>query len=302
MIHGDDPGETLPDFGGDWFAGHEQLGHWTPEEVYSPWAASTNHGGIVGTPDHDAADWVFQTTPITCAVVSQQMILKEFGVDVSEAQLVYDAMSHGWLHADGTSPNDVGRLLEYYGVHCHARQGADIEFLLAELAQGHKVIAGVDGGELWKQDWFFEDWFIPNGADHAVVVTGLDMRDPNHPMVILNDPGHPNGAGAAYPLDEFLNAWADSGQMFVATDFAPSDLASHSIFGPNFNPDTGFYMDIAFWTAFLATVLQVVSSAAEQYAINENAWNSTNHPAGNAMFDAWATLDDAGRNNLFCVI
>ena len=300
MIHSMDFSESSSDFGGDWYAGHEDLGHWKPDEVYSPWAVSAD--GFVGTPNLDSADWVHQTTPFTCAVVSQQMILKEFGVEVSEAQLVYDATSHGWLHSGGTSPNDVGRLLESYGVDCHARQGADIEMMLAELAHGHKVIAAVDSGELWKQDWFFEDWINSNGADHAVVVTGLDMRDPNHPMVILNDPGHPNGAGAAYPLNEFLNAWADSGQMFVATDSAPGDLASHSIFGHNFDPNTGTYMDLSFWTDFLASVLQAVTTVAEKYAINQATWNSSSQPVGNTMFDMWATLDDTARNNLFCII
>lgn len=300
MIHDNAFSDTPPDFGIDWFSGHEELGQWDPSDIYSPWASHSDHGHVIGTPEQDASHWVHQTTPFTCAVVSQQMILNQFGIDVSEAQLVYDATSHGWLSANGTSPSDAGQLLEFYGVHCHSYQGADIESLLSELAHGHKVIVGVDGGELLKQDWFFEDWFNPNGADHAVVVTGLDMRDPSHPMVVLNDPGHPHGAGATYPLDEFLDAWADSGQMYIATDIAPGELGLHSIFGANFNSDTGMYMDIAFWTSFLATVLQAVSSTAEQYAIHEDAWNIPMNPTD--MFDYWETLDDAARNNLFCAI
>jgi hypothetical protein len=74
------------------------------------------HGAVVGTPSSDAKDWVLQTTDFTCAVVSQEMILHEFGVDVSEAQLVHEADEHGWLSDNGTSPEDLGRLLNLHDV------------------------------------------------------------------------------------------------------------------------------------------------------------------------------------------
>lgn len=37
-------------------------------------------------------------------------------------------------------------------------------------------------------------------------------------MVIINDSGHPDGAGAAYPLDQFMDAWENSGFYYTATD------------------------------------------------------------------------------------
>lgn len=52
-------------------------------------------------------------------------------------------------------------------------------------------------------------------ADHAVQVTGIDMSNPDQPMVILNDPGAANGGGAMVPVDAFVDAWEDSGCFMV---------------------------------------------------------------------------------------
>lgn len=186
-----------------------------------------------------------QTTDFTCAVVSQQMILRQFGMDVSEAELVYAATSGGFLTRDGTSMDDVGRLLELHGVSSHRGYGMD--GLLDDLSHGHKVIVGVDSGELWGVDSPLEDLISPDGADHAVVVTGLDLSDPSNPMVVINDPGTPDGAGRAIPLEKFLDAWQDSGEFYVATDFAAPSLAGDSILGQSFDPATGQYMDSGYW-------------------------------------------------------
>jgi len=218
--------------------------------------------GMYGNPEVDAAAYVGQTTPFTCAVVSQQMILQQFGIEVGEAQLVYDATAHGWLSDTGTAPEDVGRLLEHYGVQTHTHVGGGVEDLIAELARGHKVIAAVDSGELSGSDWVFEDWLRPNGADHALVVTGVDVSDPANPRVFVNDPGHPDGAGRAYPLDQFLDAWNDSGRYFVATDDAPPDLADHPVLGAGFDPAEGLYLGKEFWTDLALRVAGAVAAAA----------------------------------------
>ena len=219
-------------------------------------------GPIFGTPGEDSHTWVEQTTPFTCAVVSQEMILHAFGVNASEAQLTYEATAHGWLTDGGTSMDNMSRLLELHGVQTHAVPHGSVDALVAELAPGHKVIAAVDSGEMWKTDLPWEDLFKSHGADHAIVITGLDMSDSTHPKICINDPGDPAGAGKAYPLDEFLNAWGDGGNMYVATDHAPSNLANHSTFGANFDPVLGTYMDVAFWETFLkALTVAAVNTA-----------------------------------------
>jgi hypothetical protein len=253
------------------------------------------HGPVVGTPEADAKDWVPQTTAITCDVVSQEMILHEFGVNVSEAQLVYDAASHGWLTNGGTSPQDMAQLLEFHGVHTHANYDGGLDALMSELAQGHKVIVAVDSAELWNTTVPGMDWFSQHGADHAVVVTGLDMSNPSHPQVFINDPGDPHGAGKAYPLEQFCDAWNGSGNTFIATDSAPPHLAGHSIFGSNYHPETGMYMDKGFWESFLQSMLPGV--AADVVAHHPDLWNLAFQPE--TAVNPWERMTGVERNELF---
>ena len=260
------------------------------------------HDSIVGTPGTDTHDWVHQTTPFTCDVVSQEMILHEFGVNASEAQLTYDAASHGWLTDHGTSPQDMANLLDLHGVQTHTNYNGDIEALTSELAHGHKVIVGVDSGELWNPDSSLFDLFRSHEADHALVVTGLDMSDANHPKVFVNDPGDPHGAGKPYPMDQFLQAWHGSGNMYVATDSTPPHLADNLTFGANFHPDHsglgGMYMDSAYWSGFLANLGMVVAREWLTHHVDHGLPNSQSDTASNP----WENMTGAERNNLFVKI
>ena len=199
------------------------------DDVRMPWSSPESlqeNSGIIGTPDMDVQYWQPQTTNFTCAVQAQRGIIEAFtGEHVSEAQLVYEATANGWLTDRGMSPLDAGSLLELHGIDCHSKSGATIEDLMSELAQGHKIIVGVDSGEIWRDDFPLEDFF-GQSADHAIWVTGVDMTDPAHPKVIINDSGDAaNGAGKAYDLALFKDAWQDSGFFYVATDDAPSDMS-----------------------------------------------------------------------------
>jgi len=276
----------------DWFVVQD----WSPDTTFGPWG---ERGDLdVGDPEGAAQFWEHQSTDFTCAVVSQGMILKEFGVDVSEAQLVYDATVNGWLTQGGTAPEDAGELLNFYGVETHTAYGGTVEDLLDELAHGHKVIVGLDSGEIWGEDSVFEDWIRPGGADHAVVVTGLKMSDPDHPVVVINDPGDLQ-AGREYPLDQFLDAWADSGRMYVATDDAPPDLAAHSVFGSNYDPEAGMYMDESFWSALLDEARQEIPRALDRVIQGDGTLTTVGAASAKAVFDAWDRMDDAQRNELF---
>lgn len=159
----------------------------------------------------------------TCAIKSQQIILNEFGVPVTEDQCVQYSIEHGWYTNDGTgtNPYDVGKLLNDAGIPCTQTENANVYDLVNELQQGHKVIVGVDSGELWDNsiwDWL-KDIFLGGTADHALIVAGIDMTDPNNPMVILTDPGTGQPA-QPYPLDQFMDAWNDSQCFMVSTDIA----------------------------------------------------------------------------------
>jgi len=281
---------------------------WDDGSFFNPWESFD--AGISGTPGGDSVFWNEQTTPFTCAVVSQQSILNQFGIDVSESQLVYDATSNGWLTDGGTSPEDMGSLLEYYGVETHTNMNASISDVMTELSQGRKVIVAVDSGEMWGQEGFSDELKdMGMGADHALVITGVDVSDPNNPMVFVNDSGEPSGAGKAYPMDQFVDAWEDSGCRFVATNDAPADILS-SPFGGNFNAETGFYLDPAFWSAlgvgFTEGIQTGASAGAATFAVTGSVDAATvvgGLVAGVDVFsNTLEVMNDVQRNDLFLTV
>lgn len=174
-----------------------------------------DYSGVIGTPSNPYQ----QAYNDTCAIKSQQLILNEFGVQATEDQLIQYSAEHGWYNGNGTSLEDVGKILADAGIPCTQTVDANIYDLANELAQGHKVIVAVDSGELWDNgilDWL-KDIFLGDTPDHALIVAGIDFTDPNNPMVILTDPGTGQPA-QPYPLDQFMDAWGDSQNFMVSTD------------------------------------------------------------------------------------
>lgn len=176
-------------------------------------------------------NYIQQQLPDTCAIKSQQIILNEFGVPATEQQLVDWSIENGLYDGNGTSPIDVGKALVAGGVPCTQKVDANMFDLTNELAQGHKVIIGVDSGELWNKglvEWWEDLFGDGEVADHALIVAGIDNSDPNNIQVILTDPGT-GDLCKSYPLDQFMDAWQDSGCFMVSTDVAPSEFASTQI-------------------------------------------------------------------------
>lgn len=202
----------------------DRLNHW-----FGSNNENTNHinfgnmsNGIIGT-----GNPIVQSYPDTCAIKSQQIVLQEFGIDVSEDQLVQWSQEHNLYTGNGTNPADVGVLLQQGGIPTNNVSHASVFDLVDELAQGHKVIVGVDSGELWKPgigEWWEDVWNGDAGADHALIVAGIDNTDPSNPMVLLTDPG----AGdlcKSYSLDQFMDAWKDSDCRMISTQISPTEFA-----------------------------------------------------------------------------
>lgn len=200
-------------------------------------------GATYGNPEKDTVFWEYQSTEFTCAIQAQRGIIELFtGENVTEQQLMYEAAANGSLTEGGMVFEDIGRLLESRGIGCHSHYDASIEDLMAELASGHRVIVPTDSGELSGEDPFWED-FIAEIADHAIWVTGVNTDDPDNVMVIINDSGDPDGAGKAYPLDQFVDAWKDSGFAYIATDEAPEVNADL----PGFDAANSIFTDLVNW-------------------------------------------------------
>ncbi len=163
-----------------------------------------------------------QQYPDTCAIKSQQIILQSHDIDVSEDELVKESIEKGWYTPGaGTNPSEVGNLLEEHGVSVGRYEHASIDDIAAELAKGHQVIVGVDSGELWTPGTYesLEDFIIGNGADHALIVSGIDVNPlTGEREVTLTDPGTGEVAHT-YTADEFEDAWDDSDNFMVTTDF-----------------------------------------------------------------------------------
>jgi hypothetical protein len=194
-----------------------------PNELPPPSHDAHRPPPLFGTPIQDAGFWDGQQQyPDDCAIKCQQFILEQFtGAPADEHTLVRESFENGWyIPGAGTPPQDVGKLLELHGVGVHRYNHATQLHLAIELAQGHKVIVGVDAKELWQGNSILEEIRDALGfaeANHAVVVSGIDTSDPDHVRVLVSDPGT-GQAIAAYPMEQFLDAWRDSDFFLVATN------------------------------------------------------------------------------------
>lgn len=185
---------------------------------------------MIGVPDVQADFCEQQIFDDNCAVVAETSIINQFcpGLNLSQEEAAYISASNGWYHPGaGTGMDDVGHMMDIFGVGNHANTNATAMDLALELQQGHGVIVSVNSAELWDTGPLAElkhaickacgldnpHW---NPADHAVTITGIDVSDPDHPMAIVNDSGV--GCTMKYPLDKFIDAWENGGCCYVATN------------------------------------------------------------------------------------
>lgn len=197
---------------------------------YGETAGSIGHAQAETTHGKPALDIEFdpetyQYYPDTCALQSQAMILREYGYDVTQEDLMQIAKENGWyVEGYGTPEDKVGKLLEYFGVDTTTTEGNNVFNLANELAQGHRVMVTVDAGELWMpgEDEEMEDLMLGEKADHALLVVGVDTSDPDNVQVIVTDPGNGN-TQYSYSAKEFMEAWKDSNCFMTTTNESPEE-------------------------------------------------------------------------------
>lgn len=225
-------------FGGDGFSENENLyqheGLNANENIFQETEFLNNSETMAknyrtyGESGENVYDPIFIKQPDdhSCGLRSQQIVLRDFGIDIPFDELEKYALGAGVYSENGTYTYDIGKVLEMAGVKMHQVQGGTIYDLTSELAQGHRVIVSVDANELWYNDsikgklsnWF-EDVFGDQGGNHALIVAGVEVNplNPDDAKVVLTDPG----AGhlrAEYPLRQFMDAWKDSNCFMAATD------------------------------------------------------------------------------------
>jgi hypothetical protein len=197
-------------------------------------------GGLYGNPTAAAPYWRHQQYD-DCAIMSAADVVGQVtGQEPSEQSIIQVAQTTpstdhpGSIYIEpanpndpnsgmGTDPADLPTLLAHYGVKAVITDRQDaaktgvptgIDALEQDLAQGRKVIAGVNAEMIWGQPVQTKD---PQGnpdADHALVVTGVDT---NAGIVHLNDSGNPNGQDEQIPLNLFLQSWATSDDQMTVT-------------------------------------------------------------------------------------
>lgn len=182
---------------------------------------------IIGNPISDIENWHMQTYDDTCAIASQEFILDEMtGQDFSEDELRQEAIEMGWYTPGGGTPLDcMGNLLEAHGINVDKQYGCTLDDLSQKLASGENVIIALDADEIWNPNDIDTDDILANvaglpeqGVNHAVQVIGVDYSDRDNPVIILNDPGQPDGQGIIVNADEFVDAWEDSNNYMVSTN------------------------------------------------------------------------------------
>lgn len=175
-----------------------------------------------------------------CAIRSQQIILRDYGIDVSLEELKQFAIQNGWYEDGGGTPMGyVGAIIDACGVGVRQDINCTVYDLVNELAQGHRVIVGVDANELWadregnhiaQTKEFIKDVFHEE-ANHALIVAGVEVNpnDPEDVKVILTDPGT-GDLRIEYTLEEFMDAWEDS-DCFMTTTTTPAPYQYDEIHG-----------------------------------------------------------------------
>lgn len=175
-----------------------------------------------------------------CAIRSQQIILRDYGIDVSLEELKQFAIQNGWYEDGGGTPMGyVGAIIDACGVGVRQDINCTVYDLVNELAQGHRVIVGVDANELWadrdgnliaQSKEFIKDIFSEE-ANHALIVAGVEVNpnDPEDVKVILTDPGT-GDLRIEYTLEQFMDAWEDS-DCFMTTTTTPAPYQYDEVHG-----------------------------------------------------------------------
>ncbi len=165
----------------------------------------------------EAADvWHLQQYSDSCAITCQEFILEEYsGREIEEDELVEVALENGWVVEGGTSFDDIGNILEYYGIETYRTFEASYDDLENALNGGDRVIVAVYNLGLDNDyDGMYYEW----SANHAIEVVGIDKSNPEDIKVIVNDPGVEDGCCKSIDYDVFMNAWATSSNYMMVAD------------------------------------------------------------------------------------
>ena len=151
-----------------------------------------------------------QEMPTSCAIKCQQIILRDYGIDVTEKELRDIATQNGWYEESvGMYMRNNGKLLGCFGVDYHHSQDNNLFNIQNELSQGHRVMVNLNKAKLFgekEKDGHHE-------ACHAVVVTQISNENG---WVLVMDPAK-GEARQRHSVQAFVESWKDSDCYMLAT-------------------------------------------------------------------------------------
>lgn len=155
------------------------------------------------------------TTRNLCAVQCEAYIMQQQGVEITCDALAEQAQANGWITPEGMPIANIGKLLELHGFSVFRKYLATIKDIQHALANGHHLIAVIDGGELVgdTEQEAIEDALIGEIPDHAVVITAYN---PSRKLISIYDP-QTIPVLDEYSLSRFMGAWRDSRRYLVLT-------------------------------------------------------------------------------------
>lgn len=149
--------------------------------------------------------------PSSCAIKCQQIILRDYGIDVTEEELRNIAIEHGWYDEEGgVCMSNNGKLLGCFGIEYHHSQSNTLQDIQLELSNGHRVMVNVSLAILSGQ--IVEDRH--HEAGHAVVVTNVVGGGNGYVDIINPATGQVN---QRCELIKFETAWSNSRCYMLAT-------------------------------------------------------------------------------------
>lgn len=184
-----------------------------PELAYEQFDPdNTDMDSVIGDPASDEGVWEYQGDSGPCAIYAQAMAYQNVtGEEIDVGELIETATEEGWYDG-GTSIDDMDKVLNYLGIDADVEYRGDMDDIRECLENGGRVVAAVDGNEIWLGD--NDTCYSPNDPNHAIEVIGIDYSG-DEPMVIINDSGTPDGHAIMVPKDQFLDAWQDSDFAYV---------------------------------------------------------------------------------------
>lgn len=160
----------------------------------------------------------------TCGLVSCEDVLRQFGVEVTEADVVGHAIEHRLCNVEGdprllggTTPDQRVQILKDFGVPTHVEQERSLQDLSQHIEENRGIIVSVNAGVLWNDPAYYGE----GSHNHAIVVTGVARyaRTDEIAGFFINDSGVPQ-SGHFVDAKTMQKAWVDVGGICDVTDIA----------------------------------------------------------------------------------